>query len=91
MMDHVLTIGVYDEYFVPQRYYALLGLDMPNPEPLKQGGSTTKAQSSANKLCMRVTLKMTWADRDQLMKDARAAGQSPSAYLLDCWKRATRG
>lgn len=35
-----------------------------------------------------VTLRMTPTEHKQLMRDARAAGLSVSAYLLDCWRKA---
>ena len=34
----------------------------------------------------RVMVNMTEADRKQIEADARAAGLSLSAYLLECWK-----
>jgi hypothetical protein len=38
-----------------------------------------------------VTLRMTSADRWQIVADAKAAGLSLSAYMLDCWRRARQG
>ena len=34
-----------------------------------------------------VTLRMTPAEHKQLMRDARAAGLSVSAYLQECWRK----
>jgi predicted HicB family RNase H-like nuclease len=34
-----------------------------------------------------VALRVTPSDHRQLMKDARAAGLSVSAYLLECWQK----
>jgi len=38
-----------------------------------------------------VTLRMNWADHEQLMRDARAAGLSVSAYLQECWRQTKQG
>lgn len=35
-----------------------------------------------------VTLRMTPADHEQLMKDAHASGLSVSSYLQECWQKA---
>ncbi len=34
-----------------------------------------------------VTLRMTPAEHEQLMRDAKAAGLSVSAYLQECWQK----
>jgi len=34
-----------------------------------------------------VTLRMNPAEHEQLMRDAKAAGLSVSAYLQECWQK----
>ena len=50
----------------------------------KMGRPPKKAQDRLSKI---VTLRMTPADHEQLMKDARESGLSVSAYLQKCWQK----
>jgi predicted HicB family RNase H-like nuclease len=43
-----------------------------------------------DKLSEIVTLRMNPAEHEQLMRDAKAARLSISAYLLECWKKVRR-
>ena len=49
----------------------------------KMGRPPKKAQDRLSKI---VTLRMTPADHEQLMKDARESGLSVSAYIQAVWK-----
>jgi predicted HicB family RNase H-like nuclease len=50
----------------------------------KMGRPPKKAK---DKLSEVITLRMTPADHNQLMKDAHESGLSVSAYLQDCWQK----
>lgn len=51
----------------------------------KMGRPPKKAQDRLSEI---VTLRMTPADHEQLMTDARESGLSVSAYLQMCWQKA---
>jgi predicted HicB family RNase H-like nuclease len=50
----------------------------------KMGRPTKKAKDRRSRP---VALRVTPADHRQLVEDARAAGLSISAYLLECWRK----
>lgn len=45
-------------------------------------------KKASDKLSEIVTLRMTPADHEQLLKDASESGLSVSAYLQECWQKA---
>ena len=44
-------------------------------------------KNSKDRLSEIVTLRMNRADHEQLLRDAKAAGLSVSAYLQECWQK----
>jgi len=51
----------------------------------KMGRPRKKAEDRLSEI---VTLRMTPAEHEQLVRDAEAAGSSISAYLQECWRKA---
>jgi len=45
----------------------------------------------ADRLSEIVTLRMTPADHERILQDAKAAGLSLSNYLQRCWRQAKKG
>jgi len=73
----VLDLFVYDKYIATMA-----------KRKKKMGRPLKKAIDRRSKP---VTLRVTPTDHRQLMKDARAAGLSVSAYLLRCWQKVREG